>query len=99
MKKLDNVLLDDDIYKSLEAQKRAVELVTGVERSMADFASMLILIGFVSLGKAMTPKDDIEMSDFIVSLMGQPGAEEPDFVKRIYKLMTAPTPTGLHPQG
>lgn len=89
MAELKNVLVDDDIYKSLETQKRAIESITGVKRSMEDFASMLIFVGFVSLGKAMTPKTDTEMNDFVLSLMGQPGAEEPDFVKRIYKLMTA----------
>lgn len=95
MVKLKDLLVDDDIYKSLEVQKRAIELVTGVKRSMEDFASMLIFIGFVSLGKAMTPKSDTEMNDFIVSLMGQPGAEEPDFIKRIYKLMTAQRTIGF----
>ncbi len=89
MAELSNIILDDDFYGSLEVQKRAIELVTGVERSMEDFASMLILIGSISLGKAITPKTDIEMDDFILSLMAQPGAENPDFIERIYKLMTA----------
>jgi hypothetical protein len=86
---LKNIVVDDDIYKALETQKGGIESITGVTRSMEDFASMLIFVGFISLGKAMTPKSDTEMNDFIISLMGEPGAEEPDFIKRIYKLMTA----------
>lgn len=95
MAELKNILVDDDIYEALKVQKRTIESVTGLKRSMEDFASMLMLIGFISLGRAMTPKSDTEMNDFIVSLMGQPGAEEPDFVKRIYKLMTSQRTIGF----
>jgi hypothetical protein len=95
MAELKKITLDDDIYESLKVQRRTIGLLTGVERSMEDFVSILAIIGSVSLGRAMTPKTDVEMDDFILSLMAQPGAEEAGFVKRMYKSMTAQRGTGF----
>ena len=79
--------LDDNLHKLLEVQKKTVELITGVEQSMEDFASTLVGIGSTSLGRAMTPQNETEMNEIILSLMGEAPAEEIPFVKRLYTLM------------
>lgn len=81
------ISLDDDTYKALEVQKRTVELVTEVTRSMNDFVTMLIVIGSFSLGAAMTPQDIREMNSTILSLAGQAPAKEVPLLNRLYELM------------
>lgn len=81
------ISLDDDLYKSLEVQKKTVELITEIERSMEEFTSMLIVIGLISLGRAMTPQNENEMNGFILSLMGEAPAEKVPLLNRLYALM------------
>ena len=89
------ILLDDDTYKVLEVQKRAVELITEVSRSMKDFVAMLIVIGSFSLGTAMTPQDIGEMNSTILSLAGEAPAEEVPLINRLYALMRTQRKIGL----
>jgi hypothetical protein len=79
--------LDNDFYEVLEVQKKTVELITEVERSMEDFVSMLVGIGSTSLGRAMTPQSEVEMNEIILSLIGEAPAEEIPFMKRLHALM------------
>ena len=89
------ILLDDDTYKALEVQKRTVELVTEVNRSMKDFVTMLIVIGSFSLGTAMTPQNIGEMNGTILSLAGEAPAEEVPLINRLYALMRTQRSIGL----
>lgn len=89
-----NMSLDDDVYEALKLQKKMVELFTEHSETMEEFVVRLIAIGSTSLGRAMIPQNDKEMSEFALFLVGE-AAETPDFFARKEALMKARKKLGL----